>query len=73
MEMASTEHLNHSTMSETMQQENPLSVVFDNYFAVKDALVKTDGNMASVKAKNCFQPLVRFKWVNFQWTFIWFG
>ena len=57
MEMASTEHLNHSTMSETMQQENPLSVVFDNYFAVKDALVKTDGNMASVKAKELLSAI----------------
>lgn len=28
-----------------------LKVVFDKYFAVKDALVKTDGNTASTKAK----------------------
>jgi Protein of unknown function (DUF3347) len=26
--------------------------VYDNYFAVKDALVKTDGNAASAKAKD---------------------
>jgi copper chaperone CopZ len=29
---------------------NQLTFVFDNYFAVKDALVKTDGSMASEKA-----------------------
>ena len=30
--------------------ENQLKAVFDNYFAVKDALVKTDGNTASTKS-----------------------
>ncbi|MWB93273.1 DUF3347 domain-containing protein [Flavobacterium sp. GA093] len=35
---------NHTTA------ENQLKAVFDNYFAVKDALVKTDGNTASAKA-----------------------
>ena len=32
------------------QEVNQLKAVFDNYFAVKDALVKTDGNTASAKA-----------------------
>lgn len=34
------------------QQSSPLNTVFDNYFLVKDALVKTDGNTASTKAKD---------------------
>ena len=32
------------------QKLNQLNVVFDNYFALKDALVKTDGNLASKEA-----------------------
>ena len=31
--------------------ENQLKAVFENYFFIKDALVKTDGNTASAKAK----------------------
>ncbi len=33
------------------QEVAQLNAVFDNYFALKDALVKTDGNTASTKAK----------------------
>ena len=49
-------HANHNSMksqneAETSAQKiNQLESVFDNYFAVKDALVKTDGNTASTKA-----------------------
>jgi len=48
---------NHSTTTttekpvEVKQEVNQLKAVFDNYFAVKDALVKTDGNKSSAKAK----------------------
>mgnify|MGYP001172929953 FL=1 len=46
---------NHSTTNEkpveVKQVVNQLKAVFDNYFAVKDALVKTDGNTSSTKAK----------------------
>lgn len=48
---------NHSTTTttekpvEVKQEVNQLKAVFDNYFAVKDALVKTDGNSSSGKAK----------------------
>jgi hypothetical protein len=44
---------NHSMLSGQIienQEKNPLSEVFNTYFAVKDALVKTDGNTASAKA-----------------------
>jgi len=49
-------HANHSkapTRGEAnvaVQEVNQLKAVFDNYFEVKDALVKTDGNTASTKA-----------------------
>ena len=45
-----SEH-NHSALAETKQDVSQLKAVFDNYFAVKDALVKTDGNSASTKAR----------------------
>ncbi len=45
-------HSNHSDHAMNEKQElSQLKSVFDNYFAVKDALVKTDGNTASTKAK----------------------
>jgi copper chaperone CopZ len=37
------------TMTEN-QELVPLKAVFENYFSIKDALVKTDGNTASAKA-----------------------
>jgi len=39
----------HTAMNES-QGSNQLQPVFDSYFELKDALVKTDGNSASVKA-----------------------
>jgi len=40
----------HTAMTEPKAGASQLKAVFDNYFAVKDALVKTDGNTASAKA-----------------------
>jgi copper chaperone CopZ len=47
-------HANHQdeAMNNAAQETNQLTAVFDNYFSLKDALVKTDGNVASVKAKD---------------------
>ena len=42
----------HSVMRGTPQNANQLKAVFDNYFSIKDALVKSDGNTASAKAKD---------------------
>lgn len=42
----------HDGMNNATQEKNQLAAVFDNYFALKDALVKTDGNTASAKAKD---------------------
>jgi copper chaperone CopZ len=41
----------------TAAAENQLQAVFDNYFAVKDALVKTDGTAASEKAASLLSAL----------------
>lgn len=63
-EVVTKDHSNHANHTETptrgeaessgdkveLQKENQLKAVFDNYFDVKDALVKTDGNTASTKA-----------------------
>jgi hypothetical protein len=44
---------NHDGMANNAAQEtNQLKAVFDSYFSLKDALVKTDGNTASAKAKD---------------------
>ena len=51
MEMATNDHSMHSNKMDEMQDVNPLSAVYESYFAVKDALVKTDGITASANAK----------------------
>ena len=49
---SSTVEMNdHTSMTVTKQETPQLKVVFDNYFALKDALIKTDGITASAKAK----------------------
>ena len=47
-------HANHEQngMKILTQETTPLTPVFDSYFLLKDALVKTDGNTASAKAKD---------------------
>lgn len=51
-------HTNHAMQTNKLQQEsNQLNAVFDTYFLVKDALVKTDGAMASAKAKELLLAL----------------
>lgn len=74
---------NHSTMkmddgkNMSMKPEkadfNQLIVVFDNYFAVKDALVRTDEAMASTKSTELLNAIDAVKWKNYQWMFIMFG
>ena len=51
--ISATNTSEHSEMDMTTTSkttENQLKAIFDNYFAVKDALVKTDGKTASTKA-----------------------
>jgi hypothetical protein len=49
MEMAGMKMSKDSAVAEK-QETNQLKSVFDNYFLLKDALVKTNGETASVKA-----------------------
>lgn len=50
------DHSSH-TASIEMQEVNQLKSVFNNYFSVKDALVKSDGNTTSTKAKDLLTAL----------------
>nr|WP_321222462.1 DUF3347 domain-containing protein [uncultured Psychroserpens sp.] len=52
MDMSANDHSQHSNTMTKMKDNNPLSAVFDNYFALKNALVQTDGATASTSAKN---------------------
>ncbi len=52
---------NHTAMTETKQDVPQLKLVFDYYFAVKDALVKTDGNTSSAKAKELLTAINAIK------------
>ncbi len=42
----------HGGKESAAQDKNQLAAVFDSYFSLKDALVTTDGNEASTKAKD---------------------
>lgn len=44
-------------LTEIQKEINQLKAVFDNYFALKDALVKSDGNLASTMAKQLLNAL----------------
>ena len=43
------------------QETNQLNAVFDNYFEIKDALIKTDGILASAKAKDLLVAITKVK------------
>lgn len=47
----------NSATTEIKQDVLQLKAVFDNYFAIKDALVKTDGNSTSTKAKELLSAI----------------
>lgn len=50
------DHSSHTASTE-MQEVNQLKSVFNNYFSVKDALVKSDANTTSTKAKDLLTAL----------------
>ena len=63
-EIVKTENPKTEMAGMTMTQNQELSQlkpIFDNYFAVKDALVKTDGNTASAKAKEMLSAINAIK------------
>lgn len=47
----------HENNTTNMQETSQLKAVFDNYFALKDALVKTDGNTASASGATLMTAL----------------
>ena len=51
----------HNGIANTTQETYQLTSLFDTYFSLKDALVKTDGNAASVKAKDLLSAINRVK------------
>ncbi len=51
----------HTAMTEPKAEAPQLKAVFDNYFALKDALVKTDGNTASAKATDLLTAISAVK------------
>lgn len=59
MEENHSEHTNSGTMEDKKTDE--LKLVFDNYFEVKDALVKSDGNLTSSKATQLLKSLENVK------------
>lgn len=61
MEMETKDHSMHSEKMTETQETNTLSEVFDTYFSVKDALVKTDGNTTSVKATDLLTAINEVK------------
>lgn len=50
-------HENHTQEQQVIQ----LKAVFDNYFAIKEALIQSDGNTASAKAKDLFNAISSVK------------
>ncbi len=52
-------HLIHyqENVDETRQELNQLKTIFENYFALKDALVKTDAKLASTLAKELLEKI----------------
>lgn len=45
------DHSQHGSIAQENQNKNPLAGVFEHYFSVKNALVSTDGSLASDKAE----------------------
>jgi copper chaperone CopZ len=54
-----TEMHDHSAV--TLQDKNQLKAVYEGYFSLKDALVKSDGSVASAKAKDLLAALSAVK------------
>lgn len=54
-------HENHIHEATQQQQANQLKAVFDNYFAIKEALIQSDGNTASAKAKDLVNAISSVK------------
>ena len=56
-----SDHSQHLSTPQGKQDESALSRVFENYFAVKDVLVKTEGTSASTFAEKLLKSVVEVK------------
>lgn len=54
------DHSSHTAISEK-QEANQLKAIFESYFAVKDALIKSDGNTTSIKARDLLNAITSVK------------
>jgi len=52
---------NHETVLETKPETNQLQSIFENYFAIKDALVKSDSKLASTRAGDLLTNINQIK------------
>ena len=59
--METKDHSMHSEKMIKTQEKKLLTVVFNTYFSVKDALVKTDGNTTSTKATELLSAINEVK------------
>jgi len=57
MDMNTKDHSEHSGTTAEKQEISPLTGVYESYFGIKDALVKSDGASASEKAKNLLNAI----------------
>ena len=71
------DHSNHGNHSETttnvIQNENQLKAVFDNYFLLKDALVKSDSKTTATKANELLASIetVKMETLNMDVHMVW--
>ena len=56
-ETTSENHSGHNNSALEIQNKNQLEGIFDNYFLVKNALVKSDGNSASTNATELLKAI----------------
>jgi len=65
MDVEKMDHSQHTTaVLEDAQQDSPFKTIFDNYFALKDALVKTDAKTTAIKSKELLTAINAVKMDN---------
>ena len=58
MDMEKMDHSQHTTaVLPDAQQDSPFKAIFENYFELKDALVKTDATTAKMKSKELLNAI----------------
>ncbi|MFH6997418.1 DUF3347 domain-containing protein [Flavobacterium sp. FlaQc-57] len=65
MDMEKMDHSQHTTaVRPDAQQDSPFKTIFDNYFELKDALVKTDSKTTAIKSKELLTAINAVKMDN---------